>query len=222
MLEKGIKLAEKGITAAALAGTLMFNSGCVIYKTIAPESIQPIKPLIFSEKMPVESIDYRKLSWQEAIEVVQTPEQAQDYLDRHFSFDYEELSDNNGAGESFKYNHYRRKGICLDYATVAAALLSDNNYPPLILIMQNDSAAKRHALFIYKTNKGFGALGVPRRLRLYSSIDAVVDNTGILTRVNYTEYSVVDLDLNFSNNEWISGEVDMQMSYFNSWVKVKK
>ena len=136
MLEKFMNNLGRTITSITLAGSLLLSAGCATYTTLSPNTIQPVKPIERSEEI----IDYSRFTWQGAIAYIQTPEQVQDYLARHFLQENEKSSYIPGLivfgkqrGETFRYNHTHRKGNCFDYATSAAALLSDNNYPPLIL-----------------------------------------------------------------------------------------
>ena len=125
------------ITSISLAGSLLLSSGCATYRTISPSLIQPVTLIEIATER---AIDYSKLTWQEAIEYVQTPKQAQDYLDRHFRYA------DDSSGESFKLNHVDGVGVCIDYAINAAALLSDNNYPSLMLVMASRKG-EGHAVF---------------------------------------------------------------------------
>ncbi|MEK6969193.1 MAG: transglutaminase-like domain-containing protein [Nanoarchaeota archaeon] len=142
------------LVVIALAGSLG-NSGCLTYTTMplnfVPVFTVPIGGVVNEQAKNKEFVDYSKLTWQEAIDQVQTPEQAQEYLDQHFSTDYDEVGWHS-KGESFKYNHSKAKGNCLDYATVAAALLSDNGYSPILLAMSDSNTA--HAVYLYRTKEG--------------------------------------------------------------------
>ncbi len=161
MLEKLVKNIGRKVATITLAGSLLLGSGCATYRTMSPILIQPVTPI----ERPIErSIDYSKLTWQEAIEYVQTPEQAQDYLNMHFQYDYDEANDakrgfviyglintTGSRGETFNQNHQKQRGICFDYATSAAALLSDNGFPPLLLIMYKGKTG--HAVFYIESTQ---------------------------------------------------------------------
>jgi hypothetical protein len=165
MLEEIISTVRNGIIIQA-AGIAMAFSGCVF----APVTSVIINP------MPIADVntlidDYSTLSWQEAIVHVQAPVQAQHYLDTH-------LTQSNAMSgyipglvswgersETFRINHTKRVGRCLDYASAAAALLSDNGYPPLILEMQGNLGY--HAVYLYRTPDGFW------RIRKYAYVSYV-------------------------------------------------
>ncbi len=207
MLEKLVKNIGRKVATITLVGSLLFGSGCATYSTLNPISIQPVTPI----ERPIERpIDYSNLTWQEAIKYVQTPEQVQDYLDNHFGYDFEEAENIffipglyllGAKGETFKYNHLRGKGICFDYSTVAAALLSDNGYPPLLLNMSGESGS--HMVFLYRGENGFGALGYTPKPPVYPSVQDLVNNLG------FSKFKIFDIDKAYENREWVSGDMDL-------------
>jgi hypothetical protein len=196
------------------------NISQYIYQNVNQESIDIVQPITKKMKKIREPVDYSKLTWQEAIKYVQTPEQAQDYIDRHFSKEYDV---NDIKGESFKENHFDRNGVCIDKAVSCAALLSDNNYPPLILgLYDKDDVLVPHALFLYKTKDGYGDLGInaTRTGEKYKTIEdlimfytlrryAKLDDYGslIIPETNFSHYHIINLDENYPNKEWISGNL---------------
>ena len=208
---------SKSLQSLLFAGTLLLNSSCLTYKTIPQDSISTVKPTENLVESEINSIDYSKLTWQKAIEYVQTPEQAQNYLDTHFKQQDDGrlkryipglINFGKEKGETFKYNHFKKKGTCVDYATAAAALLSDNNFPPLIIGMRGSSRA--HAIFLYKTDQGFSALGVTPMMQSYSSVENLIK--GFEEHWGYKfekSYSIINLDDNFPNREWIYGDLDL-------------
>ncbi|MBU0760577.1 MAG: hypothetical protein KJ600_06420 [Nanoarchaeota archaeon] len=225
MSGKLIRKVGRKITAVVLVGISLLGSGCATYKTMSPDLIQSAPPIRKGESLVENPTDYSKLTWQEAIEHVRTPEQAQDYLDRHFEYDKDEeegfslrLFNVGSKGESFKYNHTRAKGVCLDYATSAAALLSDDGYEPLLLCMRGDVL---HAVFLYRTDEGFGALGKPPSFGVCPTLDGLVKSFTLPNGGKFREYAVVDLDKNFTREEWISGDVDLQIPFMDKWRKVR-
>lgn len=217
MLEKLVKNIGRKITTVLLVGNLLLGSGCMTYNTLSPSSIQSVTPIKEPiERLKEEPIDYDKLTWQEAIEYVQTPEQVQDYLDRHFSYESQGatlifipgfIMISKQKGETFRYNHTLRKGSCFDYATSAAALLSDNNYPPLLLTMGTKSSS--HSVFLYRTKTGYGALGRIHLGPVYSSIENLVNCLNEKINFSYDKFNIVNLDENYENREWIDGDINL-------------
>ena len=232
MLEKIAKRIGSRFMAVALAASLMPSTGCAIYNTILPGEIQPVKP---AEKLPDEVIyklvlpgeiqpikpiekskntktkkakskriiDYSKLTWQEAIVQVQTPEQAQDYLYRHLKYWEDHHYD------SFKTNHNDRRGVCLDYAIAAAALLSDNNYPPLILHM-NSKKKVGHAVFLYNLDGKYFALGTTPMTKGYDSINELIKAFPRVYDKEFHNYFILDFNKNYGT-EWIDSDAPIQI-----------
>lgn len=219
------KFGKKIILYTSVLSMLSFGSACTHYhKTTPPNIVYNLKPINPTVK-ETEEIDYSKLTWQEAIAYVKTPEQAQDYLYTHFEYDFDEYNgfsffgifNVSTKGETFKYNHTRRKGICIDYATAAASLLSDDGYPPLLLYMKKGES--RHVVFLYKTEEGFGALSNNFEKPIHQTIESLVKS--IRQYYPYEHYAVVNLDENYKNREWIDGDVDLQGARISNWTKIK-
>jgi hypothetical protein len=214
MLEKLIKGIKKKVAPIVLSGILALSPGCatipqdqyLTFKTISPEAIQPV-----SHKPSVEipEAGWGSLTYQEVIEFVKTPEQAQCYLDNYFVFDPQEAEDakkSAGVGESFKYNHAKAKGVCFDHATAAAALLSDNGYAPLLLGMKRTKDDFNHMVFVYRTKNGFGCLGNTPMPAKYSSVNDLVKAFNGYWGGNFDKYGVLNLDSNFDRETWISSD----------------
>lgn len=110
-------------------------------------------------RIRIETFDaktYAQFDYKELIKLIKTPEQAAHYLKTYLRF-----VDTN-TWRSFKYIHQRRTAICAEYAFAAAALLSDNGYPELILHMYFLGTSDTHACYIYQDRKTrkWGTLGV--------------------------------------------------------------
>lgn len=107
----------------------------------------------------VETFDaktYAQLDYKEVIKLIKTPEQTAHYLKTRLHFvDTDTYC-------SFKYIHERGYGLCAEYAFAAAALLSDDGYPELILHMYFLGTNDTHACYIYqdKKTRKWGTLGV--------------------------------------------------------------
>ena len=212
MLEKLVKNIGRKITSVALAGSLLLSLGCATYKTISPNLIQVVTPM----KRPIQRpIDYTKLTWQEAIEFVQTPEQAQDYLDRYFSFDEDDV------GETFALNHADRRGTCIDYAISAAALLSDNNYPSLMLAM-GSAFREGHAVFLYRTESGYGAIGTSPLDPKYRTVEELVRGYNLRYNDDFSSFFIADLNATYPNHGWINenARVIIRFNLHQSLIKI--
>jgi len=160
-------------------------------------------------------IRYRKFSWEEAIDAVETPREAQAYLNR-----YMHGSDDKKA-ESFVVNHQNRKGDCIDYAVDAAALLSDNGYTPNILRMLTADLSTAHAVFLYRTEEGYGALGNTPVKPGHKTVESLIKEIEKKTNWTFASYHVVDLDKSYPNRIWIYGDEDLELfTKMNSLTKL--
>lgn len=100
--------------------------------------------------------NFERLTYQQVIEKVKTPSEAAYYLKSHLYY----KSPPNGT-YSFEYIHRLGYGDCSDYSVAAAALLSDDGYPPLILgLFFNEYIL--HACYVYQDEKTkkWGILGL--------------------------------------------------------------
>lgn len=194
MLEKLLDVGGK-ISHFVLGATLLLNS-CYL-KTISSGSVQLVNPV---EKALDKQIDYNKLTWQEAIKKVQTPEQVQDYLDRHLIFKENEKE------TSFAIIHTDRKGDCHEYAIASAALLSDDGYKPYILSMFTTNYAEGHSVFLYRIPQGYGALGNSPLPPHYDTVEDLIKMFNFLTGIKFTKYVIIDLEKSFPNKEWIASQ----------------
>jgi hypothetical protein len=193
------------------------------YGAISENGIKSTRPFLSALTSKEILNDYDKLDYLEAIKAVQTPNGAQLFLDNYFSYDKSELTGSPlirlSKGESFKENYQKRKGVCLDYATCAAALLSDDGYPPLLLQMGDKTSPIDHVVFLYKEGNKFGALGNTEMKPVYSSIEELVKHF-YLYGVQFDEYAVFNLKDKFQNNEWINGKVNLQGIIVDKFTKI--
>ena len=126
------------------------------------------------------------------------------------------------SGMSFKEDYTKKKGVCLDYAVCAAALLSDDGYPPLILIMRSQKETKDHGVFLFKDKETgwFGALGNTPLFSEARSVNDLVKAFYSEQKIFFDEYTIINLDNKFRYKEWINGNVDLQNMMIDKWTKV--
>ena len=117
-------------------------------------------------------------------------------------------------GESFRVNFYKRAGLCIDYACEAAALVSDENRPPLMLLLHGDIG--RHAVFLYRTQNGFGCMGNTPMDPKYKTVKDLALALG-----PFSHYAVIDLNEAYPNQEWIHGEVELQELNHTEWKRIQ-
>lgn len=121
-------------------------------------SLYAEKLRLFYKKGP-----YSHLSYKEAIEAVKTLKETAIYLRTRLTYI------DTGRCHSFKNSHKNGFGVCKEYAIAPAALLSDNGYAPLTLVLRivkkkrlfGKKKITYHACFIYQSKKtsSWGVLG---------------------------------------------------------------
>ncbi|MCL5018786.1 MAG: hypothetical protein M1416_03435 [Candidatus Pacearchaeota archaeon] len=204
MLENILKKVRTKIAACVLAGALLFNSGCMTYRNSIPADSIP----------SVESSEedtfymYERMTSEESIKAVKTPKQVLDYFTQKMYYKNENNSIEKGEYQSFKANHIDRKGVCFDYAMSAAALLSDNGYPPLVLILMGKPI--NHSVFLFKQNDSYYALGNTSTYPEKSStIEELADKLSPQNTVKskWEKYVIINLDEVYPDRKWINGDV---------------
>jgi len=179
------------------------------YEALSREEIQNIKPRNVWPRIPTaveiymlqDIVNDSGLTPDSTIQRVYF-EIAQFYLYNTMAYDNAEL-DTRSIGESFRVNHQKRRGVCIDFASAAAALVSDEGFPPLVLFMAGN--AGRHAVFLYRSEYGYGCFGNTPSLPIHRTIEDLVRSLG-----DFNRFNVVNLDDNYPNKEWIHGNVDLQ------------
>jgi len=176
--------------------SIFLFQNCNFYKTIPINLAESRMPLIEKNINLNDSIDYNKMTWEESITYIKTPNQAQDYLNRHFSYD------SVGTYESFKKNHLDKKGNCVDYAFGAASLLIDDGFPPIIIGFKGKSL--KHLIYVYKTEKGFSALGNTPVEKRYPKIMDLIQDFENQYDYHPKKYFIINLNENFPDTSWIN------------------
>ncbi|MBX9569708.1 MAG: hypothetical protein K2X77_12500 [Candidatus Obscuribacterales bacterium] len=139
------------------------------------------------------------------IEKYRTPRQVQKFL-RELSYNREEEGD---SQYSFRQVLQRRKAHCLEAALVAAVILEQHGYPPLLLSFESVDELD-HVIFVFQENGLWGSVARSRDAGLHgrkpvfrtardlawSYYDPYVDMTGRITG-----YAVVDLN-EMGNYDW--------------------
>ena len=131
---------------------------------------------------------------------LKTPKQVQNYLN---TFTYNEFDTLRSAAvvSRSKTTH------CLEAAFLAAAILENHNYPPLVLSFESQDGID-HVVFVFKNKNNWGAVGFSRerglrgRKPVFKSIRALalsyyepyVDDTSQMTA-----YQLADLDKSKAN-----------------------
>ena len=99
--------------------------------------------------------------WQTAIREVKTPLEAAIYCNNVLLYTSdEELYNTRDYWASFKQIHAMKRDDCEGGAFAAAALLSDDGFPPYIMMLHKEKETG-HAVFVYRNQDGkFGSVGI--------------------------------------------------------------
>ena len=119
---------------------------------------------------------------------------------------------------SFREAVRQNKAHCLEAAMIAAVILEQHDYPPLLVSIESQDKLD-HVLFLYRENGRYGSIarsrdtGLHGRKPLFKSIrdlvmsyiDAYVDKTGRVTGYGWTSLSELgNYDWRFSpRNVWL-------------------
>ncbi len=194
------------MTCAAGLGILV--GGCLGTYIPPPNKPEPKLISVQIDDPRVEAVKqrYSGKSLDEVIEMVKTPEEAQEFLSCCMT--YQDDKDNYDVAEYFAspaQTFKRKSGDCEDYAILAAALLKDNGYPPPVLIVDQLNVY-RHAVFIYQRE---GKYGVISNSSLEFCLPVRKDLNDVVRGLNceYSRYQIVDLRKFFS--DWVKTSVDL-------------
>ena len=156
-----------------------------------------------------DAMKYSSMNYQEAIKAVETPSQARAYIINNIQ---PEQSDFTKGNLSFKNIHEYRRGNCSEAVIAASALLSDNGYPPLHLVMTHSYGnGILHGVFVYKENNKWGTISInpsENRNPKFSSLEEVSSSLGYdlyrLCRIHdemIPDWISTDRDLSFTTEE---------------------
>jgi len=205
-------MSKKGLFKRALVSLAIFafgaSCGLGCYKPLPQNEMQEANPVFTSTEPCPDSFD--DLSYEEVIELVQTPEDVSKYLDwasqeriQGHPFYFDEYTTNGFRTNSFRRFHETHSTEVYDCSEIALgtlAMLSDNGYPAYFLNMSNSDAA--HAAPVFKKDGKFCAISPSPDE--YDSIDELVHAWG------YTQWMLIDLNQQILK-DWISGNGN----YFN-------
>jgi hypothetical protein len=207
-----------------------YNQNHSVYSAVSEETIDSVS-WPESSKEDLSNVYFSTLNYKEAIKTIDTPFQVQEFFNDYFSYDYVSAADLlHLTTPSFKDIYSKKKGVCLDYAVCAAALLSDNGYPPLILVLGGGGENKGHAVFLFKD---VGPRGLPDcfwgmgdegdfSFRLGYSLDELVKDYNTIHKKSWDKYAVINLNDAFKFGEWMSDNVNLQnIGNVDKWTKVK-
>ncbi|MFH1637804.1 MAG: hypothetical protein ABIB71_05250 [Candidatus Woesearchaeota archaeon] len=156
------------------------------------------------------------LTFQEVREIASNPIEA-----RALVLAYKErngLPEEPNGDNSFKDTHEKKVGVdCTESAIIAAAVLSDDGYKPLILAMRpEDDEGIGHEVFIYRQDGKFGYVSnnyvaEPR----FSSIEGMIGFISKKVDEDYVKYAIYDLDK--EDPDWLESVERLK----DKWVEYK-
>ncbi|MDP2908006.1 MAG: hypothetical protein Q8O03_08795 [Nanoarchaeota archaeon] len=96
---------------------------------------------------------------------------------------------------SFKYIHKNKKDDCDGGALAAAAILSDDGFPPYIAVLsKKETPDQAHAIFVYKTTGGkYGSLGI-NILDCFSGFNSIEE---IVKFLGYDSFQIYNISKRF-------------------------
>lgn len=166
---------------------------------------------------------FTRAEW-EAIQSFRTPRQVQKFI-RKFSYNHEKQGE---SLRSFRGTLRRKTAHCLEAALVAATILEQHGYPPLLLDLESKDNLD-HVVFVFRQNGRWGAIGQSRDLRLQgrkplyrtlrhlvmSYVDPYVDGKGRIIGYGLADLrSLVATDWRFSlKNVWSVEKALIQMPH---------
>ena len=158
---------------------------------------------------------FRDMTYQEAIVDVKTIDQTEDYLlnylhpaqdvFNYWNFEYM---------ASFKKIHKKGKDDCDGGTLAAAALLSDNGYPSLMLCMWKEAGSKQpggHVIFPYQKNGKWGSLGINPRDCEFSQYNSIED---MVKKHEFDRYKVINIKEKYP--DWINNDINMAKDILNT------
>ena len=120
----------------------------------------------------------QKMDYKEVIKKIKTPKEAEWYIRNYIIQD----DDNADVAKSFRVLHETRKGDCSEGVIAAAALLSDNGYPPTWLFLEDNKREKEnHGVFLYQRHGKWGTIGINARDNSpprYNTLDEIAKEIG--------------------------------------------
>ncbi len=143
---------------------------------------------------------YEEMSYNQVIADVDTVEEAEWYV-RNYILPYER-----NRTDSFRLIHQNRSGDCSEAVVAAAALLSDDGFPPTYLAMFDKDNENGHGVFVYQQNGKWGTIGINSSDNYpptFSSLD------GIVRRLGYQVYYFGTVGENGIIPDWISTGRDL-------------
>jgi hypothetical protein len=172
-------------------------------------------PIIFNNLQEGGYLNNRRFTAEElrAIDTYDTPEKVQEFLS-WIPYNFEEKGATNRC---FREALKHRTAHCLEGAIMAAAILSQHGYPPLILCIEASDID--HNMFVYWSNSKVGSVAKSRQTELHGR-PPTYENYRDLVMSYYPDYfnwytqdkkditirGWAVVDLRTFSQDWITGE----------------
>ncbi|MFH1072319.1 MAG: hypothetical protein V1743_02730 [Nanoarchaeota archaeon] len=191
----------RGVMCAGTAGFLIWASSAfvkpvMVYLMQMEQAVTGQSNAASAEKIE----HYMRLSYQQAIAEVKTPEEATWYVMNYI------IPRPNWGTNSFRRIHKNRFGDCSEATVAAAALLSDNGYPPTYLYMMNKNRDEGHEVFVYQQNGRWGTIGInsfDNKRPIFASLEDIARYQG------YDTYRLGTLGERGMIPDWITTDRDL-------------
>ena len=152
---------------------------------------------------------------------LRTPQKVQEFLIKEIEYDnQDETEKEHETWRSFRRVVREKKAHCLEGALTATAIMTQHNYPPLIVCMEARDID--HIVFVYKRNGRWGSVAKSRDENLlgreakYRSLkDLVMSyypffyNLFTNDRTELTMRGYAKVDLGIFDKDWITTEDDL-------------
>jgi len=208
-----LNLARCVTMLGALGQAAVFFLQMPHYRLVSEEEIRPFRKSVAGhlgrDDLPEWVRGAAKDDYRQAIEKIASPFEAWIYCMTALRYRNDpERSAFLGGGDdwdSFRRIHERKGDDCDGGAIAAAALLSDDGYPPYILMLWDGDSG--HAVFVYRSEetKGFGSVGInlsdyhpPRHASLQELVDGINAEAG-------ESYRILGV-LEFTDTRYIHGD----------------
>lgn len=160
------------IAYSALAYIVYLPVSCVNnyrkYKACLTQPSEMVAVETYPEPQDITEIVHKvkevaKKDYKTAIKELKTPLEASIYCTKIIEYENDiKVYGKKDYWASFKHIHKNKKDDCDGGALAAAAILSDDGFPPYIAVISNEGIpVQAHAIFVYKTTKGkYGSIGI--------------------------------------------------------------
>lgn len=178
------------------------------YKKYKASIVQPseMKAVNVDEKsdIPYEQVywkvkDVAKKDYKSVVKELKTPLEAIIYCTKVLSYKDDKIVYGKlDYWASFKNIHKNKMDDCDGGALAAAAILSDDGFPPYIMVIENLFSA--HGVFVYKTTEGeYNSIGINAADCITSrkSIEELKEALSMAARMENTKMQIYDLSKRF-------------------------